>query len=464
MNKAIEYVIGTRRAERNTDYNPRGQREMLKGLIGDRKIDLPMLTNVELYEICAKHLDMKDFAQRSVTMSFRERAENMPNGIIRLSELSTIAEYYDRNYPEARIGQFVDEVVLKAAKDVPYRDLVAFAKAVRSQNDYVRVCSAYGVSDNSLRSRKVRGYLEDLIRSVNGITVDGSVFEDRKKLSVELNKTSVNDVIQKAMVSSRNKLSFMARVAGIMADAGVQKQQSKKKKADMVDVAEWWNSLSDEEKYTALTDVAKIDDNVAATLIGVPFDQLPANAQKMIEIADQNQVLRELIGSKKKKAQKFNIRDVVIYKGNDPEIGEAYIPAGQSGVITEYYGKVNAYDVSFGGSIGTWMLDEESLEPAGTTANKKKAELVEDNRTSSKKKKAEDFQVASDELNSIIEEAMGGDEEAQKFLETVFEEPWDEAKEKLETEGSAWEVWYEDGVRKFVQMQGSKKQEVKNQQ
>ena len=76
----------------------------------------------------------------------------------------------------------------------------------------------------------------------------------------------------------------------------------------------------------------------------------------------------------------------------------------------------------------------------------------------SKKKKAADFQVASDELNSIIEEAMGGDEEAQKFLETVFEEPWDEAKEKLETEGSAWEVWYEDGVRKFVQMQGSKKQ------
>lgn len=177
-----------------------------------KKIDLPVLTNLELYQIASKYLDMKDFAQRSFCMSFKERAENQPHGIVRLSELSNLAEYYDRNYPDAKVGQFIEKKVLRACSDIPYRDLVSLAKTIKSQKDYIKVCASYGIADNSLRSRKIRSYLEDLVRSVNGISVDGSIFENKKKLNTELRDDKVNEVIKQALRNSEKQLEYNMKV------------------------------------------------------------------------------------------------------------------------------------------------------------------------------------------------------------------------------------------------------------
>ena len=61
---------------------------------------------------------------------------------------------------------------------------------------------------------------------------------------------------------------------------------------------------------------------------------------------------------------------------------------------------------------------------------------------------------ALDELDMISQRALGGDENAQLFLREIWDdEDWDSIKEKLETEGSVWYVWWMDGVRKLMEME-----------
>jgi hypothetical protein len=54
--------------------------------------------------------------------------------------------------------------------------------------------------------------------------------------------------------------------------------------------------------------------------------------------------------------------------------------------------------------------------------------------------------VASEYLSDISTSALKGDKEAQNFLKKLWGENWNSIKEKLETEGSAWYVWWMDGV------------------
>ena len=75
-----------------------------------------------------------------------------------------------------------------------------------------------------------------------------------------------------------------------------------------------------------------------------------------------------------------------------------------------------------------------------------------------------DEDVAAESLNLSIEKAFEGDPNAIKFIEYIFEEPWESAKKKLETEGSGWYVWYMDGVHKYMQemIENNKKYEESN--
>lgn len=63
-----------------------------------------------------------------------------------------------------------------------------------------------------------------------------------------------------------------------------------------------------------------------------------------------------------------------------------------------------------------------------------------------------DEECAIEDLNYIIDNAMkfeGSKERA--YLRKLWDgEPWQSIKEKLYTEGSAWYVWYMDGVRQHL--------------
>jgi hypothetical protein len=62
------------------------------------------------------------------------------------------------------------------------------------------------------------------------------------------------------------------------------------------------------------------------------------------------------------------------------------------------------------------------------------------------------FNEASDDLNMFVQQAMDGNEDAVPYLKSLWDgESWDSIKEKLETEGSAWVVWWNDGVCKHMQ-------------
>ena len=62
----------------------------------------------------------------------------------------------------------------------------------------------------------------------------------------------------------------------------------------------------------------------------------------------------------------------------------------------------------------------------------------------------EDF--ASDDLNMIIDEAMRFRGVSERtYLRRLWDgESWKSIKAKLMTEGSAWYVWYMDGVRQHL--------------
>ena len=58
-------------------------------------------------------------------------------------------------------------------------------------------------------------------------------------------------------------------------------------------------------------------------------------------------------------------------------------------------------------------------------------------------------ELACNKINYLYEQAYKK-RRLRKLLEECFEDDWKTIKERFETEGSVWYVWYMDGVRKFI--------------
>ena len=55
------------------------------------------------------------------------------------------------------------------------------------------------------------------------------------------------------------------------------------------------------------------------------------------------------------------------------------------------------------------------------------------------------------DLNLIIDAAYNHDHKAQRYLRKLWDMKWVDIKSRLEVEGSAWYVWWMDGVRKHLE-------------
>jgi len=60
-------------------------------------------------------------------------------------------------------------------------------------------------------------------------------------------------------------------------------------------------------------------------------------------------------------------------------------------------------------------------------------------------------EIACDIVNNLYLQGLkrGGTKE-RNILKDCFGDDWQTIKERFETEGSVWYVWYMDGVRKFI--------------
>jgi uncharacterized Zn finger protein (UPF0148 family) len=67
---------------------------------------------------------------------------------------------------------------------------------------------------------------------------------------------------------------------------------------------------------------------------------------------------------------------------------------------------------------------------------------------------------AIDYLSSISNKALSGDDQSQEILMNLWDENWESIKDKLETEGSTWYVWWMDGVREFARKFGSTNEKI----
>lgn len=62
-----------------------------------------------------------------------------------------------------------------------------------------------------------------------------------------------------------------------------------------------------------------------------------------------------------------------------------------------------------------------------------------------------DEELAAEDLNIIVSVALDKDSRARNYLRRLWDgEAWKSIKEKLLTEGSAWYVWWMDGVRRHA--------------
>lgn len=59
-------------------------------------------------------------------------------------------------------------------------------------------------------------------------------------------------------------------------------------------------------------------------------------------------------------------------------------------------------------------------------------------------------EMACNIINNLYEQAINGKVSAHNLLKKCFEDDWNTIKERFNTEGSVWYVWYMDGVRKFL--------------
>lgn len=62
-----------------------------------------------------------------------------------------------------------------------------------------------------------------------------------------------------------------------------------------------------------------------------------------------------------------------------------------------------------------------------------------------------DEKAAEADLRDIVDAAFEGDTTAQEYLRLLWtNESWESIKAKLETESSAWYVWYMYGIRQHL--------------
>jgi len=54
-------------------------------------------------------------------------------------------------------------------------------------------------------------------------------------------------------------------------------------------------------------------------------------------------------------------------------------------------------------------------------------------------------------INCLYEQAKQGKIRARNTIKKCYDEDWPGIKEKMETEGSVWYVWYMDGVRNLIE-------------
>lgn len=53
-------------------------------------------------------------------------------------------------------------------------------------------------------------------------------------------------------------------------------------------------------------------------------------------------------------------------------------------------------------------------------------------------------------INYLYEQARAGKVYPRNVLKRVYGDNWQTIKERMETEGSVWYVWYMDGVNKLI--------------
>jgi len=65
----------------------------------------------------------------------------------------------------------------------------------------------------------------------------------------------------------------------------------------------------------------------------------------------------------------------------------------------------------------------------------------------------EQVKKASDYINYLYEQAIHGKVSSRNMLKRIYDgDNWDTIKERMNTEGSCWFVWYMDGVNNLISM------------
>jgi len=104
-----------------------------------------------------------------------------------LSDLSRVAEHYHQVFAASGIVQFVQKYIDQATSDVDWKELARFASIIEDEHTYRQACQKLGAMGGSIRDKKIRMALADLVKYHQGKIVgeelnqvDSSSIEDLK--------------------------------------------------------------------------------------------------------------------------------------------------------------------------------------------------------------------------------------------------------------------------------------------
>jgi hypothetical protein len=126
---------------------------------------LPVSTTYDAYQKvkeAAKH-DKRDVGLKVLATHLGKLWEKDREGSLHVSEYMRLKDHYANNFPKSAAVEVLDNVVNTGYTDLPMAKLMTIASCIRSQADYDYQIKSNGLESNSLRNKKARQFILDLV-------------------------------------------------------------------------------------------------------------------------------------------------------------------------------------------------------------------------------------------------------------------------------------------------------------
>lgn len=132
-----------------------------------RELDshMPIATVFETYQSTKQAFDMdrRDVGLSTMASHLEKVWKRDRSASINAHDFANLKEHYARNYPKSAAASVLEGVAEAGYSDLPKAELMRIASSIRSQEDYDYMMKQHGLTSNSPRNKKARGFILSLL-------------------------------------------------------------------------------------------------------------------------------------------------------------------------------------------------------------------------------------------------------------------------------------------------------------